>query len=148
MARFRIALIVSVILNLFLAGALAGGALWLRGGAPMIRAGSLRIAGDELPSDRRAAFRHALREARVSVRPTILRSRAAKREAARLLRAPTPDPAGILAALAEARTADMTVRAAVEARAVAFAATLPPADRARLADAMQRRAQVASKRQP
>jgi len=137
--RWRLALVASIILNLFLAGALIAGYASLRTGKRMISAGSLRVAGAELPPDRRRAFRSALRETRRSLRPTVLASRAAKAEAAELLRQPAVDRRAVLAALDRARSADMAVRAAVERRAVIFAAGLPPADRARLADAMRRR---------
>ena len=140
MGKLRVALGVSIILNLFLAGALIAGYVSLRTGGRMINAGSLRIAGAELVLSVRKPFRMALREARRSVRPTIVELRAAKAEAASLLRQPAVDQSAINAALDRARTADMAVRAAVERRAVAFAATLPSADRAKLADAMQRRA--------
>jgi len=137
--RLRMGLIASVILNLFLAGALIAGYASLRSGKRMIAAGSLRVAGVELPVDERRAFRRALRETRRAMRPTILASRAAKAEAADLLRRPAVDQAAVLAALARARIADADVRAALERRAVSFAAGLPPADRARLADAMRGR---------
>jgi uncharacterized membrane protein len=140
MGKFRVALGVSIILNLFLAGALLAGYVSLRTGGRMINAGSLRIAGAELAPSVRKPFRMALREARRSVRPTIVQSRAAKAEAASLLRQPAVDQPAINTALDGARAADMAVRAAIERRAVAFAATLPPADRAKLADALQRRA--------
>lgn len=143
MGKLRISLIASVILNLFLAGALAAGVISLRSGARMINAGSLRIAGAELPVAERRPFRIALRQTRRAMRPALLEARAARREAARLLRQPTIDQAAAVAALDRARAADMAVRAAVERRAVAYAATLPPADRAKLADAMQRRADKA-----
>lgn len=139
MIRWRMALVASIILNLFLAGALVAGYASLRTNKRMISAGSLRIAGAELPPDQRRAFRSALRETRRSLRPTIVISRAAKAEAADLLRGPTVDRRGVLAALDRARAADMAVRAAVERRAVIFAAGLSRADRARLADAMRRR---------
>ena len=42
MGKLRIALIVSVILNLFLAGALVAGIVSVRSGSRMINAGSLR----------------------------------------------------------------------------------------------------------
>jgi len=137
--RLRLGLAVSVILNLFLAGALIAGALSLRTGRHMINAGSLRIAGAELPVEERRPFRAALREARRSMRQTIVKARAAKAQAAALLDQPTVDQPAVLSALDRARTADMAVRAAVERSAVAYAATLPPADRAKLADAMKRR---------
>lgn len=132
---------VSVLLNLFLIGALAGGAVWLKARHPMIVAGSLRIAGAELPRSERRAFRAALRDTRHSMRPTRLAGRAARDEAAALLRQPSLDQQKLNAALARARAADFAVRAAVEQRAVAFAATLPQADREKLADAMERRAE-------
>lgn len=140
MGKLRISLIVSVILNLFLAGALVAGFVSLRTGGRMINAGSLRIAGAELPVAERRPFRMALRQARRDMRPTVLGARAARAEAASLLRRPTIDQAAIIAALDRARDADTQVRAVVERRAVAYAATLPSEDRAKLADAMQRRA--------
>lgn len=140
MSKIRIALAVSIILNLFLAGALIAGYVSLPAGSRMINAGSLRIAGAELPASVRKPFRAALRETRRSMRPTIVQAQAAKAEAASLLRQPTIDQAAVMASLDRARAADMAVRAAVERRAVAYTAALPPAARATLADAMQRRA--------
>ena len=140
MGKLRISLIVSVILNLFLAGALVAGIVSLRAGGRMINAGSLRIVGAELPLAERRPFRMALRNTRRDMLPTILSARVAREEAAALLRQPTIDQAAMIAALDRARDADTQVRAAVERRAVAYAATLPSEDRAKLADAMQRRA--------
>ena len=140
MGKLRIAIAVSVVLNLFLAGALVAGIVSLRTADSMINAGSLRVAGAELPPSERRPFRMALREARLSMRPTIVLARAAKAEAAALLRQTKVDQTAVNASLDQARAADMAVRTAVERRAVAYAATLPPADRAKLADAMQRRA--------
>jgi uncharacterized membrane protein len=137
MNKLRIALMASVILNLFLAGALIAGYVSLRTGSRMINAGALRIAGAELPVAVRKPFRTALRETRQSMRPTIVKSRAAKAEAAALLNQPMVDQAAVMASLDRARVADMAVRAAVERRAVAYAASMPPADRATLANAMQ-----------
>jgi uncharacterized membrane protein len=140
MSKLRIALVVSVIVNLFLGAALIAGIVSLRTGGRMISAGSLRIAGSELPMAERRPFRQALREARRSMHPAIIQARAAKARAADLLRQPAVDQGAVNAALDEARNADMAVRAAVERRAVAYAATLPTADRGTLADAMTRRA--------
>lgn len=140
MNKLRVALAVSIVLNLFLAAALAAGYVSLHTGSRMINAGSLRIAGAELPVAVRKPFRAALRETRQSMRPTIIQARAAKAQAAVLLRQPVIDQAAVIAALDRARAADMTIRAAVERRAIAYAAALPPADRATLADAMKRRA--------
>lgn len=140
MGKLRIALIASILLNLFLAGWLVAGIISLRSGARMINAGSLRVAGAELPLAERRPFRMALRQARRAMRPTLVDARTAKGEAAMLLRQAVIDQPAVIAALDRARAADMAVRAAVERRAVAYAATLPPGDRAKLADAMQRRA--------
>ena len=139
MGKLRLALAASLILNLFLVGALVAGYLTLRSGGHMIVAGSLRIAGTELPAGERKPFRMALRQTRRAMHPTVVAARAAKAEAAALLRQPIVDQAAVLAALDRARAADMLVRAAVERRAVAYAAGLPPATRAKLADAMTKR---------
>jgi len=142
-SKLRIVLAVSILLNLFLAGALIAGYVSLRTGSRMINAGSLRIAGAELPVLVRKPFRAALRDTRRSMRPIVVQSRAAKAEASNLLRQPVIDQAAVMAALDRARAADMAVRAAVERRAVAYAAALPPGDRKALADAMKRRASKA-----
>ena len=143
MGKLRIALATSIILNLFLAGALVAGIISLRSGARMINAGSMRIAGAELPLSERRPFRTALRQARRAMRPTLVEARTAKTEAAMLLRQPVIDQTAVIAALDRARVADMSVRAAVERRAVAYIATLPAEDRATLSDAMQQRASKA-----
>ena len=134
-----IALALSLIGNLFLGGALLGGAAWLKARSGTIAAGSLRIAGSELSRPERRGFRIALREARRSVRPVLEDGRRARAEAAALLRQPVLDQAALDAALARVRSDDLAVRTAVEQPAVAFAASLKPDDRARLADAMVRR---------
>jgi uncharacterized membrane protein len=140
MRDLRFALAASVVLNLFLVGAVAGGILVFRVRSPMILAGSLRVAGAELPNAEAKEFRAALQATRRSMRGPLLDGRSALGDAARLMREPTLDRTGMLGALDRARTADMAIRAAVEARAVEFIATLPPVDRTRLADAVQRRA--------
>lgn len=139
MTKLRVAFAVSLILNVFLAGALIAGYVSLRTGTRMINAGSLRIAGAELPVSVRKPFRAALRDVRRSMRPTILQSRAEKARAAMLLRQPVIDQGAVNAALDRARAADMAVRAAVERRAISYAADLPLADRAKLADALRER---------
>lgn len=132
----KFALGFSLLMNLFLAGALIGGAAWIRTRQPMIAAGSLRIAGAELPPEQRRAFRTALQQTRLSLKSTTQDAKSARAEAAALLRRPVLDQAALATTLARLRTDEMTVRAAVEQRAIAFTATLPPADRARLAERM------------
>lgn len=117
-------LIGSPLLNVVLAGALAGGAVWVRTRAPVIAAGSLRIAGSELPRAQRQAFRATIRKARRAKRAEVVESRDARADATALLRRPIVDQDAILAALARARAADMAVRTNVEESAVRFAATM------------------------
>ena len=135
MGRMRVLVVASLLLNLFLAGALIGGTVWLKVRHRMIAAGAMRVIGSELPRDERRAFRTNLRQARASVRPLIVDSNTAKAEAARLLSEPVPKAVAIKASLAQARANDARVRAIVEDRAVDFAATLPQADRQSIANA-------------
>ena len=132
----KVILALSLVANLFLVGALVGGATWIKSRPGMINAGSLRVAGAELPRNERRAFRSALHEARQSMMPTIKDGRKAREQAASLLGQPQLDQVALRAALARIRADDLTVRAGVEERAIVFAATLPPSDRARLAQAL------------
>ena len=130
---------VSILLNIFLLGAAIGGAAWVKARHPMIGVGSIRVAGSDLPQDDRRAFRRALREARQEMRPTAMAGRQGREEAAALLSAPTLDQAKLADALARIRAADIAIRAHVEERAIAFAASLPPDERAKLAGGIERR---------
>lgn len=142
----RILLIVSLTLNVFVLGAVAGGAfIWMRSDREMSAeatskgGGRLAIAGATLPSEQRRAFRRALRETRRASRDLIEQSRESRREAKRLLTQDPVDQPAVNAALARARAADIALRARLENRVVAFAATLPPEQRAALAAALERR---------
>jgi uncharacterized membrane protein len=135
----RIALILSVLVNVFLLASIVGGVAWLHAQHPLIGAGSLRIAGAELPPPERRAFRAALREARWRMRPVALAARQARLDASQQLRAPVVDEAALSEALARARDADIAIRQELEGRAIAFVATLPQADRTKLADGLLRR---------
>jgi uncharacterized membrane protein len=137
--KLKIACAVSILLNIFLIGAAVGGTVWVRARHPLIGVGTIRIAGSELPADDRRAFRQTLHAARREMRPVAMTGWQAREDAATLLRAPTLDQAALNTALARARAADITIRAHVEARAVGFVATLPPAERAKLADGLERR---------
>ncbi|MEO5755750.1 MAG: periplasmic heavy metal sensor [Mesorhizobium sp.] len=135
----RSLVILSVALNVFLAGALAGGAVWVRSG----KSGpgySLESAGGQLPAQDRKAFRQALREVRRDARQVILDGQQARREAADLLQQPVLDTAALSAALERARNADVTVRTRLEQRIVEFAATSSAQARGLLAEGLVRRA--------
>ncbi len=135
---FRIMVISLLVLNTFLIGALAGGGLtWIR--KTQGRAGTMPLAGEQLPSAQKKALRAALNEARKGERPTILAAQQAKIDAASILGQPALDTGALSAALARARDADMALRARVEQRAVDFAATLSYDERRALAESLIRR---------
>lgn len=143
----RILLIVSLTLNVFIFGAVAGGAfMWTRADDPPALAqrqsgGGLRQAGGLLPDEQRRAFRQALRGVRQQSAALIEQGREGRQEAARLLSEPTVDQAAVNAALSRARAADIALRARLEDRIVTFAATLPAEQRRTFVDALQRRGQ-------
>ncbi|TPK70009.1 periplasmic heavy metal sensor [Mesorhizobium sp. B2-4-15] len=139
MSTGRNLLIASVVLNVFLAGALAGGAVWIRSGKQG-QGYSLEAAGGRLPDQQRTQFRKALREVRRESRDIILAGQQARREAADLLRQPVLDKAALTAALERARNADVTIRARLEQRIIEFAAAGSAEDRAVLAEGLTRRA--------
>ncbi|TPM92897.1 periplasmic heavy metal sensor [Mesorhizobium sp. B2-1-3A] len=138
MSTGRNLLIASVVLNVFLAGALAGGAVWIRSGKPA-QGYSLEAAGGRLPDQQRTLFRKALREVRQESREIIRDGQQARREAADLLRQPVLDTAALSAALERARNADVTVRTRLEQRIVEFAAAASTEDRNMLAEGLARR---------
>ncbi|HLH11269.1 MAG TPA: periplasmic heavy metal sensor [Methylovirgula sp.] len=132
----RIPLTVSIVLNVFLLGVLAGSAIWfeMNKRAP-VRSGWI-AAGQQLPEPERGAFRQALRTARHDAWQTILDARQAKREAADLLLQPTLDSNALSAALERMRKDDAAVRALVEQRFVEFAAASSPEARRILAEGL------------
>lgn len=140
----RLLLILSLVLNIFVVGALVGGAIiWLRGSGPAAvraeRGGNLRTAGEQLGEAERTAFRAAMREGRREARPLAVRVRAGRAEAARLMAAPTFDKVAFEAALGDVRDAEFGMRIVLERRAATFAASLPAASRRQLAEALARR---------
>jgi uncharacterized membrane protein len=138
MSTGRNLLIASVVANVFLAGALAGGAVWIRSGKPA-QGYSLEAAGGRLPDQQRMLFRKALREVRRESRDIILDGQQARREAADLLQQPVLDTAALSAALERARNADVTVRTRLEQRIIEFAAAGSAEDRSVLAEGLARR---------
>ncbi|WP_309644691.1 periplasmic heavy metal sensor, partial [Phenylobacterium sp.] len=140
MSRKTLAIIlfISLALNVFLIGAVVGGLVVgqkfrherpsaTRGGQP------LWAAGAELPPEKRRAFRGLLRGEAGEVRAGMAEVRAARAAAWRRLDADPFDAAAAKRDLDAARVREMQIRGGVESRIVDFAATLPPAERARLA---------------
>ena len=138
MSTGRNLIIASVVLNVFLAGALAGGAVWIRSGKSG-QGYSLEAAGGRLPDRQRTIFRKALREVRRESRQVILDGQQARRDAADLLRQPVLDKVALSAALERARNADVTIRTQLEQRIVEFAAASSAEDRSVLAEGLMRR---------
>lgn len=133
-------LIISVIVNIFLLGAIVGAAaIWFRKPTPTIAGGRMRLAGEQLPEPARTALQKALQETRRASREVAREGRSARDEAARLLSEQTLNQPALSAALARARQADMTMRTRLEDRTVEFATTITRADRLRMAEGLRRR---------
>lgn len=136
----------SLVLNVFLLGAIVGGAYqWFaaRGvTAPvMAQQRALRFAAETLPAERQKAFVDGLKNARREGRQFAREGREGRREVLRLLAAPQFDRAALDAALARTRAADSSLRAQVEGSVADFAATLSPAQRVEFADSLKLRGQ-------
>lgn len=131
-------LVISLIGNLFLLGIIGGG-IWrwthVRGPGP--HDGWRMRAAESLPEPQASAFRKSVEDALHASAATLQEGRAARAQAARLFVQPTFDAPRVLAALEKARADDAVIRAAIEHRMIAFAATLPQDQRQKLAEALK-----------
>ncbi len=139
MTRAGVLLSISLLFNVFAAGALGGGIIMLsheHAGHPLLR--PVRFAGEQLPPADRRAFHQliaaTLRDHRALARQEIQ----ARASAAALFRQPEFDRAAAAAALADARDAVQRFQAAIDTAAVAFAAGLPADERVTLAAGLER----------
>jgi uncharacterized membrane protein len=143
--RLKTLLVVSLLLNVFLFGGVVGGIYqWSshqRTTGTVVQHG-LRQTLAQLPEAQRHQLRRMLRETRLNNQPLIAGSRQAHLDVIHRLQAPTLDRDALDADLDRARTADITLRARVDATLADFAASLPVDDRATLAEA------IASRRHP
>ena len=138
--RLKTVLIVSLVLNIFLLGAIAGGTYrWVakQKAEVVAQQRGLRFAAAELPQARRDQLREALRQTRRDSLPLIINARSGRLDVVQALAAPQFDRAALDAALARTREADMAVRARVEATVADFANALTPDERLKLVDALQ-----------
>jgi uncharacterized membrane protein len=138
--RLKTVLIVSLVLNIFLLGAIAGGTYrWVakQKAEVVAQQRGLRFAAAELPQARRDQLREALRQTRRDSLPLIINARSGRLDVVQALAAPQFDRAALDAALARTREADMAVRARVETTVADFANTLTPEERLKLVDALQ-----------
>ncbi len=141
-----IALFISMALNLFAVGAVVGGFVIaqrmhsVQPGRPGAQQQPLWAAADGLPAEHRQAYRALLRGQALGVAQQVRDARMARRRAWEGLTAEPFDPAGTAKNLADARNLEMQARGGVEEKIVQFAATLPQAERAELADGLARSA--------
>ncbi|SDR28761.1 Uncharacterized membrane protein [Paraburkholderia fungorum] len=145
---WKIVLAVSLVLNVFLLGAIAGGAYqWFaahRANTPaqvLAQQRALRFAAQPLSAEKQQAFIDGLKDARRDGRQFAREGREGRREVLRLLAAPQLDRAALDAALARTRAADSNLRAKVEGSVADFAATLSPEERVEFADSLKLRGQ-------
>jgi uncharacterized membrane protein len=139
-----IALFASVALNLFAIGAVVGGfviAERLHGMTPVQRPGMgqqqpLWAAADALPAAHRDAYRGLLRDQALIVGQQVRDARQARRRAWAGLMTEPFDAAGTAKNLADARALEIQARGGVEQKIVEFAATLPAAEREKLAQGL------------
>ncbi len=137
----RIALAASILLNLFALGAAGGAAVvWTRiaHAPPVLRRRPLRAAAEGLRPDDQVRYLAALRDASKDEHPIQQVARENRRAAAELFVQPNFDRVAVTAALDRARAADFALRTRLEATIVAFAAGLPQAERASLAQGLAR----------
>lgn len=138
-----ILLVVSLALNLFLIGTVVGGLVVgqrLRAMRPPPERGGppLWVAARELSPEHRDAYREVLRGERGEVRMKLRSARDARTEAWQAMGKDPFDAEAVRDKLAAARGQDAQARGALEDRLVAFAASLPADERAKLAEGLAR----------
>jgi len=140
----RIVLIVSLALNVFVIGGLAGAAImWQRAETqrplPGIgRPARLRQAAEALSPENRRMVRQSIRATAQSLRPKVQEARAARIDTGRLLVQPELDRAALEAAFARARAADIAIRTGLEKAVIDAAARMPQSERERFVEALDR----------
>lgn len=134
------ALFVSLALNVFVVGAFVG--LHMAGGRPQAVASEQRprnpmaVAVRELSPEQQAAWRAQMPAYGRTFGPRLREARQLARQTMRGFGDEPFDAAAKLAALKQARSVEAEGRMEMDRRIVAFAATLPAADRARFGQAL------------
>ena len=136
-----IALALSLVVNVFVIGAGAG-LIFGRAFAPAPTAGPrpnpLMAAAERLDPTDREVFVALMQDEAQRLGPTQLESRAARRQAVALMRAPNFDRAAAGAALDRARADDVQVRQKLENTMLDFTATLDARNRTILSEGLGR----------
>lgn len=145
--HFKAVLAVSLVLNVFLIGGLAGGLYqWHNQAKPVqnlaLPQHGVRQVMLQLPPAKRRELRQMLRQTREDNQALIADSRQARLDVIRQLQAPNLDRSALDSDLGRARDADISLRAKVDANIADFAATLPTAERQTLADSLYARSNV------
>jgi uncharacterized membrane protein len=138
-----IALVASLALNLFVIGGLAGAALMGFGrhgfhGPPP--PGRLAAVGEALTPERREAWRTTMRGAVATAGPQLRQARELRRQAWEAVAKEPANAPAAMAALDQSRALEGQARSVMDRAVVDFAASLPAADRAKLSEALSRRA--------
>jgi uncharacterized membrane protein len=148
--HFKAVLVVSLVLNVFLIGGVAGGLYQWHNQARPAQALALPQHGVrqvmlQLPPAKRRELRQMLRQTREDNQSLIADSRQARLDVIRQLQAPTLDRGALDSDLSRARDADIGLRAKVDANIADFAASLPANERQTLADSLYARNNVKAK---
>lgn len=138
-----IVLFVSLAVNLFLVGAVAGGLVVgqkfrAERSQPMRMVQPVWRAGEVLPPEQARAYHEALRGHGLDVRQAMRQARTERLEAWRGLGDEPFEPARVKARLAQVRNEEAGARGRVEDAIVDFAAGLSPAERRALAESLSR----------
>ena len=133
----KTALIVSLLVNAFLAAAVVAGAFYLFNAlaerANLHQRMPLAFLARDIDPSIHDQLRQSMRDVALSAAPDFHEAHAARKDAVDLMSAETVDSAAVDADLAKARVAEDRGRAKVEAGFVAFAAVQPQPVRAKLA---------------
>jgi uncharacterized membrane protein len=136
----RIAVAVSLLLNVFLVGGIAGGVYrWFSAERSVVaqQPRALRFAAEGLSPERQQQFTDDLQQTRRDGRALVKAGREARLEAARVLAAPSFDADAFDAALTATRNADIELRMRLERTIAAYAAQLSPEERVIFAQGLQ-----------
>lgn len=142
----KIALIVSLLVNAFLAAAAAAGGFYLAGVIGE-RSGfrqhtPLAMVAHELDPAVQAQLKQSMRGVALSAAPDFSEARAARKRALELAGAPAFDAAAVQAELAKARAAEDRGRARLENGFIDFLKTQPQPTRTKLAKVLSARASL------
>ena len=139
---YRTLLAISITLNVFLAGGIAGALYQWIGDEHAIlleQHRNIRFAAETLTLEDQKTFAYLLKQQRHDAIPLAQDARAGRENVAKLLVAPQFDQQAIDDALAKTRAADFEQRRRFEESVVTFASSLAFDERLRLADGLRRR---------